>query len=213
MRWMCGQELVGKEKVPNRVEILMLAVDWGGGLRLPASLISSGCSFLYRLTALRSDLSGPKPEPGQAAARASASTSTAGRCSGVSRPPTSSVHRQWEPPPWCWGTATSRGHRRPTPRAQRVRGCRGLGCCPCRGVPGALPVHAALSGQEGLPTPYPPIHQGLPRVPATTARGRWGEESTSSFPVMGRRRRRPGTAWTESLCCRGWGLCRETGRM
>lgn len=160
-----------KGKVPNRVEILMLAVDWGGGL-CPPRLISSGCSFLYRLTALRSDLSGPKPEPGQAAARPQHRHLQPDTVLDVRG------HQHHQRPPAqrgrhgrgaAGGPRQAEGHRRQ--RRARVRGRRGLGCCPCRGVPGTLPVHAGLSGQEGSSTPYTPIHQELPRVPRQRSAG------------------------------------------
>ena len=101
---------------------------------------------------------------------------------------------------------------RDKPRAIVVNAERGCGGCPCRGALGAPPVHAGLSGQEGSSTPNTPIRQELPSVPATTARGRRGEETAAHSQSWGGGRdtqRRPRLKAYAGVGA----LLRDTGRM
>ena len=88
---------------------------------------------------------------------------------------------------------------RDKPRAIVVNAERGCGGCPCRGALGA-PL-----GRGGIFHPQHACPSGAPQGPCHHSQGSAGRGNSSSFPVVGRRQRRPGTAWTESLC-RGWGF-------
>lgn len=184
LRWTCGQELVGKERFQTGLRFWCSL--WTGSEA--SALLAASPADARFFTVLQPFV---LTSPGQSQ-------------NPDRQPHDLSIDVYSRTLFWtCEATNTINVHRlngdamgvvlrgdRDKPRAIVVnaeRGCgaaAGWGAVPA-GVRRAFPVHAGLSGWEGSSTPNTPIHQELPRVPATTARGRQGEATPAHSQSWG----------------------------